>query len=194
MGPERVSWDTLFPAIALVPYSFLLPLHVVVVTSAYLTLICIRYGKRHTANFFRCDQEVATDYSFTCLLRFMCVCSLSKIKIENFQPCAVRLGWNLVETSGWYRRWACMFSFQDFIVFYIVNEQSQNRGFSKLMFSLLCQVQLIWNLVGTSGQVLEIVWYVSFVYTIVCLHFINKNKENPLYGSFGHLQVKSFET
>ena len=55
-------------------------------------------------------------------------------------------------------------------------------------------VRLIWNLVGTSGQVLGIVWYVCFVYIIVCLHFVNVNKENTLYGSFGRLRVKSFET
>jgi hypothetical protein len=35
-----------------------------------------------------------------------------------------RLGWNLVETSGWYPRLACMFWFQDFIVLYIENKQN----------------------------------------------------------------------
>jgi hypothetical protein len=46
---------------------------------------------------------------------------------------------------------------------------------------------------GTSGQVLGTVWYVVF-YIIVCLEFVNVNKENKLYGSFGRLRVKSFET
>ena len=73
-------------------------------------------------------------------------------------------------------------------------QKRQNRGFTKLAFSPPCRVRLIWNLVGTSGQVLGIVWYVCFVYIIVCLHFVNINKENTLYGSFGHLPVKSFET
>ena len=36
--------------------------------------------------------------------------------------------------------------------------------------------------------------YVCFVYSIVCLHFVIINKGNTLYGSFGHLWVKSFET
>jgi hypothetical protein len=71
---------------------------------------------------------------------------------------------------------------------------SKNPCLTKLAFSLPCRVQLIWNLVGTSGQVLGIVWYVCFVYLIVCLHFVNINKENTLYGSFGRLQVKSFKT
>jgi hypothetical protein len=130
------------------------------------------------------------------------VCSLlGRTEIAISQPCAVRLGWNFLETSGWYPKLACMFWFQDLIIFYIVNKQKnkkrqnrENRGFTKLAFSPPCRVRLIWNLVGTSGQVLGIVWYVGCVYIIVCLHFINVNKENTLYGSFGRLQVKSFET
>ena len=47
---------------------------------------------------------------------------------------------------------------------------------------------------GTSGQVLGIVWYVCFVYIIVCLHFVNVNKENTLYGFLGRLFIKCFET
>ena len=73
-------------------------------------------------------------------------------------------------------------------------QNRENHGFTKLAFSPPFQVRLIWNLVGTSGQVLGIVWYVCFVYIIVCLHFVNVNKENTLYGSFGRLRVKSFET
>jgi hypothetical protein len=37
-------------------------------------------------------------------------------------------------------------------------------------------------------------WYVCFIYIIVCLHFVNVIQENTLYGSFGCLRVKSFET
>jgi hypothetical protein len=48
--------------------------------------------------------------------------------------------------------------------------------------------------VRTSGQVLGIVWYVCFVYIIVCLHFININKENTLYGFLDRLYIKCFET
>jgi hypothetical protein len=59
-------------------------------------------------------------------------------------------------------------------------QNCENRGFTKLAFSLPCRVWLIWNLVGTSRQVLGIVWYVCFVYIIVCLHFVNVNKENTL--------------
>jgi hypothetical protein len=70
----------------------------------------------------------------------------------------------------------------------------ENHGFTKLAFSPPCRVRLIWNLVGTSGQVLEIVWYVCFVYIIVCLHFVNMNKENTLYGFLGRLSIKCFET
>jgi hypothetical protein len=70
----------------------------------------------------------------------------------------------------------------------------ENRGFTKLAFSLPCRVRLICNLVGTSGQVLGIVWYVCFVYTIVCLHFVNINKEITLYGFLGRLYIKCFET
>jgi hypothetical protein len=138
----------------------------------------------------------------SCPLRFMSVgvCT-GRTKIGISQPCAVRLSWNLVETWGWYLRLTCMFWFQDLIIFYIVNKQKnaktakngENRGFTKLAFSPLFQVRLIWNLVGTSGQLLGIVWYVCFVYIIVCLHFVNVNKENTLYGSFGRLQVKSLK-
>jgi hypothetical protein len=69
-------------------------------------------------------------------------------------------------------------------------QNGENRGFTKLVF----QVWLIWNLVGTSGQVLGIVWYVCFVYIIVCLHFVNINKEITLYGFLGCLFIKCFET
>jgi hypothetical protein len=58
----------------------------------------------------------------------------------------------------------------------------ENHSFTKLAFSPPCWVRLIWNLVGISGQVLGIVWYVCYVYIIVCLHFLNINKENRLYG------------
>jgi hypothetical protein len=73
-------------------------------------------------------------------------------------------------------------------------QKCRNRGFRKLEFSLPFQVRLILNLVGASGRVLGIVWYVCFVYIIVYLHFININKENTLYGLFGRVWVKSFET
>jgi hypothetical protein len=33
-----------------------------------------------------------------------------------------------------------------------------------------------------------------FVSIVVYIHFVNINKENTLYGSFGRLRVKSFET
>jgi hypothetical protein len=61
-------------------------------------------------------------------------------------------------------------------------ENRKNRGFTKLAFSQSCRVWLIWNLVGTSGKVLWIVWFVCFVYIIVCSHFVNVNKEITLYG------------
>jgi hypothetical protein len=60
-------------------------------------------------------------------------------------------------------------------------KEQKNRGFTKLAFSPPFQVRLIWNLVGTSKQVLGMVWYVCFIYIIVCLHFVNVNKENTLY-------------
>jgi hypothetical protein len=51
----------------------------------------------------RCNWEIATDYSFTCLSAIhvcclssvvvvVCCCSLSQTKIGISQPCAVRLG------------------------------------------------------------------------------------------------------
>jgi hypothetical protein len=70
----------------------------------------------------------------------------------------------------------------------------ENCGFTKLAFSPPFQVRLIWNFVGTSGQVLGISWYVWFVYVILCLHFINVNKEITLYGFLGRLYIKCFET
>jgi hypothetical protein len=60
------------------------------------------------------------------------------------------------------------------------HQNRQNQGFTKFSFSPPFQVRLIWNLVGTSRQVLGIVWYVCFVYIIICLHFININKETTL--------------
>ena len=75
-----------------------------------------------------------------------------------------------------------------------IRRNRENCGFTKLAFSPPCRVRLIWNLVGTSGQVLGIVWYVCFVYIIVCLHFVNVNKENTLYGFLGRLFIKCFET
>jgi hypothetical protein len=59
-------------------------------------------------------------------------------------------------------------------------ENRENHSFTKLALSPPFQVRLILNLVGTSGQVLGIVWYVCFVYIIVCLHFVNVNKEITL--------------
>jgi hypothetical protein len=72
-----------------------------------------------TTLFVRYDREVATDYSFTCLLQFMSVCSLlllGRTKIGISQPCTIRLDWNFLETSGWYPRLACMFWFQDLFI------------------------------------------------------------------------------
>ena len=73
-------------------------------------------------------------------------------------------------------------------------QNRENHGFTKLAFSPPFQVRLIWNLVGTSGQVLGIVWYVCFVYIIVCLHFVNVNKEIRRYGFLSRLFIKCFET
>jgi hypothetical protein len=75
--------------------------------------------------FVRCD-EVATDYSITFLLRFLCL-SVVVGTDENWNFSAVWLGWNLVETSGWYPRLACMFWFQDLFGFYIVNKQNNRQ-------------------------------------------------------------------
>ena len=71
---------------------------------------------------------VAANYGFTCPPRFMSVCLLAgRTKIGISQPCAVRLSWNLAETWGWYPRLACMFCFQDLIIFYIVNKQKNAK-------------------------------------------------------------------
>jgi hypothetical protein len=110
---------------------------------------------------------------------------LERTEIAISQPCAVRLSWNLVETSSWYPKLACMCWFQDSIFFHFVNKQTnqktrrnlEKRGFRKHEFSPPFQVRLIWNSVGTSGRVLGIVEYVCFVYIIVCLHFVNRNKK-----------------
>jgi hypothetical protein len=75
-----------------------------------------------------------------------------------------------------------------------IRRNRENRSFTKLAFSPSCQVWLIWNLVGTSVQVLGIVWYVCFVYIIVCLHFVNINKEITLYGFLSRLCIKCFKT
>ena len=61
-----------------------------------------------------------------CLLLY--VVSSGRTKIEISQPCAVWLSWNLVETWGWYPRLACMFWFQDLIIFYIVNKQKNYKN------------------------------------------------------------------
>jgi hypothetical protein len=134
----------------------------------------------------------------SCLLLCVVVC-VGQTKSAISQPCAVRLSWNL-ETWGWYPRLACMFWLQDLIIFYIVNKQNTKNAkivkiavLQNLRFLSRAKSE-IWNLVGTSKQVLGIVWYVCFVYIIDCLRFVNVNKENTLYGSFGCLQVKSFET
>jgi hypothetical protein len=53
--------------------------------------------------------------------------ALGWTEIAISQLCVVRLGSNLVDTSGWYPRLACMFWFQDLIVFYIVNKQKNKK-------------------------------------------------------------------
>jgi hypothetical protein len=66
--------------------------------------------------------------SFTCLLRFMSVVrSLSQTKIGISQLCAVQLGWNLVETSGWYPRLACRFWFQDLFVSLYCKQKKEQK-------------------------------------------------------------------
>jgi hypothetical protein len=148
---------------------------------------------------------VAVDYGFTCPPRFMfVVCHvLGWTKVTISQPCALRspielkLGGDLGLVSQ-----TSVHVFDSRFDYFLYCKQTKERtkqnrenwGVTKLAFSPPFPVRLIWNLVGTFGQVLGIVWYVCFVYIIVCLHFGNVNKENTLYGSFGRLRVKSFET
>jgi hypothetical protein len=119
---------------------------------------------------------------------------LERTQIGISQQCAVQLGWNLVSQISVHVLVSNLFLFFIQTKEQKIRENRENLGFTKLAFSPQCQVRLIWNLVGTSGQVLGIVWYVCSVYIIVCLHFVNVNKENTLYGWFGRLRVKSFET
>jgi hypothetical protein len=104
-----------------------------------------------------------------------------------------------VETSGWYPRLAYMFWFQDLIVFHNVNKQKKpaeivkNTVLENLSFLVVpSPIDLKHSRdirTSTRNSV-----YVSLVYSIVCLHFVNINKGNTLYGLFAHLWVKSFET
>jgi hypothetical protein len=90
---------------------------------------------RRKLAFLSAATLVAADYGFTCPTLFMSVvvcCVLGWTKIAISQPCAVRLSWNLVETSSWYPRLAFMFWFQDFIVFHIVNKQTNKKHTPKL--------------------------------------------------------------
>jgi hypothetical protein len=107
-----------------------------------------------------------------CLYDVCCLLA-ERMEIAISQTCTVRLSWNLVKTSGWYPRLGCMFWFQDSIVFHIVKKKKKthqnckNHDFKKLEISPPFQVRLIWNLVGTSWQVLGKVRYVCFVCFIV---------------------------
>jgi hypothetical protein len=105
----------------------------------------------------------------------------------NFSTMHSPVELNLVETLGWYPRLVCMFWFQDSIVFHIINKQNkktrrnrEKRSFNKLEFSLPYQVRLIWNLVGTSVQVLGIVWFVLYI-----LLFVYGGFHDWAYGRMG---------
>jgi hypothetical protein len=94
--------------------------------------------------FVRCNFSCSGQNGFICPPRFMSVCCLLFVCLLfrtdgncNFQPCAVQLSWNLVETLGWYPRLACMFWFQDSVVFHIVNKQ-KNKKTRKSRFYKTC--------------------------------------------------------
>jgi hypothetical protein len=72
------------------------------------------------------DHESHPALQNSCL--FLVLLLVGRMEIAISQLCAVRLSLNLVETSGWYPRLACMFWFQDSIVFYIVKKQTNNKN------------------------------------------------------------------
>jgi hypothetical protein len=163
----------------------------------------------------------AADYGFTCPPRFMSVCVLLLLlvcvtdKNCNFSavriPIELKLGGDLGLVSQ-ISVHVLVSRFDCFSYCKKTNKKRlncENRGFRKLEFSQPCQVWLIWNLVGTSGQVLGIVWNVCFVYIIVCLHFVNIKRTHfmdfsamsssnvlklggCLHPSLTHISLKSF--
>jgi hypothetical protein len=92
---------------------------------------------------------VAAHYGFTCPPRFMSVWCLvlGWTEIAISQLCAVRLGLNLVETSGWYSRLVCMLvsRFDCFSYCKHTKEQQnrENRDFRKFEISPPFQLRLI---------------------------------------------------
>jgi hypothetical protein len=96
-------------------------------------ILCLFTFYKHKQWFFvRCNFSCSGLWFYLPSEIHVCLCivccCVGRTKSAISQPCAVRLSWNLVESWGWYPRLACLFWFQDLIIFYIVNKQKDTKN------------------------------------------------------------------
>jgi hypothetical protein len=112
-GPYFLNW--------FLEKEFMLPL------TPFITPLVLDIKHLLWSLFVRCNFRCSGLWFYLPSEIHVCCCLLGRTKIAISQPCVVRLSWNLVETWRWYPRLACMFWFQDWIIFYIVNKQKNEK-------------------------------------------------------------------